>query len=63
MRCYPGQLLTRLHQTNTNTHNDLSNNTSEMVDEDGQEVVSFLNQPGSMMDQGKHQLFLASVGL
>ncbi|KAH0021481.1 hypothetical protein KCU78_g6102, partial [Aureobasidium melanogenum] len=37
--------------TNTNTHNDLSNNTSEMVDEDGQEVVSFLNQPGSMMDQ------------
>ncbi|KAG9702927.1 hypothetical protein KCU73_g18239, partial [Aureobasidium melanogenum] len=37
--------------TNINTHNDLSNNTSEMVDKDGQEVVSFLNQPGSMMDQ------------
>ncbi|KAH0350130.1 hypothetical protein KCU81_g2730, partial [Aureobasidium melanogenum] len=36
----------------TNTHNDLSNNhTSEMVDKDGQEVVSLLNQPGSMMDQ------------
>lgn len=55
-----GQLLTRLHQAKTNNTSS-NDHLAEMVDKDGQEVVSLLNQPGAMMDQGKHRFFLKNV--